>query len=73
MPAAQVRLHLLLLQARLPTEQAARMELIGVAGAAGEGARRHHSLCCGRGEKVDHPMLVGKMHLEGVQVLQKLR
>ena len=51
------------------------MELSGLAGVgvAGEVARRHHSLCRRRGEKVDHPMLCGKRHLEGVQVLQESR
>ena len=75
MPASQVLLHLLLLQTRCPTEEAACKKLIWDAGVcvAEEGGRRQHSLSCRRGEDVDPPMLCCKVHLQGVQALQELR
>ena len=67
MPAFQVELHVLLLQARCITEEAACAELpIRAAGVSmtGELGGRHHSLSCWRGEEVGHPVLCGEVQLQ---------
>ena len=75
MPASQVLLHLLLLQTRCPTEEAACKKLIWDAGVcvAEEGGRRQHSLSCRRGEDIDHSVLCCKVQLQGGKILQELR
>ena len=75
MPAFQVELHLLLLQARCITEEAACAELpIRAAGVSmtGELGGRHHSLSCWRGEEVGHPMLCGEVQLQRRNVRKEL-
>ena len=61
MSALQVQLHLLLLQTRRTTEEAACVELTRAAGVsmAREVVGRHHSLSCWRGQEVGHPVLCG--------------
>ena len=67
MPAFQVELHILLLQARCSTEEAACVELpIRAAGVSmvRVAGGRHHSSSCWRGEEVGHPMLCGEVQLQ---------
>ena len=75
MPAFQVKLHLLLLQARCTTEEAACAELpITAAGVSmtGELGGRHHSSSCWRGEEVGHPMFYVEVQLQGGKVRKEL-
>ena len=75
MPAFQVELHVLLLQARCITEEAACVELpIRAAGVSmtGELGGRHHSSSCSRGEEVGHPVLCGEVQLQGGKVRKEL-
>ena len=67
MPAFQVELHLLLLQARCTTEEAACVELpIRAAGVSmvRVAGRRHHSSSCWKREEVRHPVLCGEVQLQ---------
>ena len=75
MPAFQVELHLLLLQARCSTEEAACEELpirAARVSMTGELGGRHHSLSCWRGEEVGHPVLCGEVQLHRRKVRKEL-
>ena len=74
MSALQVQLHLLLLQTRRTTEEAACVELTRAAGVsmAGEVVGRHHSLSCWRGQEVGHPVLCGKVQLQRRKIRKEL-
>ena len=75
MPAFQVELHLLLLQARCITEEAACVELpirAARVSMTGELGGRHHSLSCWRGEEVGHPMLCGEVQLQRGNIRKEL-
>ena len=75
MPAFQVELHLLLLQARCSTEEAACVELTvmaaGVSMARVAGGR-HHSSSCSSGEEVGHPMLCDEVQLQRGEIRNEL-
>ena len=75
MPAFQVELHILFLQARCTTEEAACVEptvmaagvsMVRVAGG------RHHSSSCWRREEVGHPVLCGEVQLQRGKVWKEL-
>ena len=75
MPAFQVKLHLLLLQARCTTEEAACKELpIRTAGVSmtREVCGRHHSSSCSSGEEVGHPVLCGEVQLQRGKIRKEL-
>ena len=75
MPAFQVKLHLLLLQARCTTEEAACEELpIRTAGVSmtREVRGRHHCSSCTRGEEVGHPVLCGEVQLQRGKIRKEL-
>ena len=67
MPAFQVELHILLLQARCSTEEAACVELTVIAAGVSMvrvAGRRHHSSSCWRRDEVRHPVLCGEVQLQ---------
>ena len=75
MPAFQVELHLLLLQARCTTEEAACVELTVIAAGDSmtrEVCGRHHSSSCSRGEEVGHPVLCGEVQLHRRKIRKEL-
>ena len=75
MPAFQVELHVLLLQARCITEEAVCVELPNRAAGVsmtGELGGRHHSSSCSSGEEVGHPMLCGEVQLQRGNIRNEL-
>ena len=75
MSALQVQLHLLLLQTRRTTEEAACVELpIRAAGVSmvRVAGGRHHSSSCWRREEVGHPVLCGEVQLQRRKVRKEL-
>ena len=75
MPAFQMELHILLLQARCTTEEAACIELTVMAAGVSmtrEVCGRHHSSSCSSGEEVGHPMLCGEVQLQRRKVRKEL-
>ena len=75
MPAFQVELHILLLQARCSTEEAACVELpIRAAGVSmvRVAGGRHHSSSCWRREEVGHPVLCGEVQLQRGKIRKEL-
>ena len=75
MPAFQVELHVLLLQARCITEEAACVELPIRAtrvSMTGELGGRHHSSSCWRREEVGHAVLCGEVQLQRRKVRKEL-
>ena len=75
MPAFQVELHVLLLQARCITEEAACVELpirAARVSMTGELGGRHHSSSCWRGQEVGHPVLCGEVQLQRGKVWKEL-
>ena len=74
MPAFQVELHFLLLQARCSTEEAACVELTRAAGVSmtREVGGRHHSSSCSSGEEVGHPVLCGEVQLQRRKIRNEL-
>ena len=75
MPAFQVELHILFLQARCSTEEAACVELTVIAAGDSmtrEVCGRHHSSSCSSGEEVGHPMLCGEVQLQRGKIRKEL-
>ena len=75
MPAFQVELHVLLLQARCITEEAACAELpirAARVSMTGELGGRHHSSSCWRREEVGHAVLCGEVQLQRRKVRKEL-
>ena len=75
MPAFQMELHILLLQARCTTEEAACIELTVMAAGVSmtrEVCGRHHSSSCSSGEEVGHPMLCGEVQLQRGKIRKEL-
>ena len=75
MPAFQVELHILLLQARCSTEEAACVELTVMAAGVSMvrvAGGRHHSSSCSSGEEVGHPVLCGEVQLQRRKIRNEL-
>ena len=75
MPAFQVELHILFLQARCTTEEAACVELTVIAAGDSmtrEVCGRHHCSSCTRGEEVGHPVFCGEVQLQRGKIRKEL-